>query len=58
LLLIDDNKDPDSQDNSNKPHVLTDVDKQWVEAVKADKAVLETITDTTYKAMIKKEAGI
>ena len=58
LLLIDDNKDADSQDNSNKPNVLTDVDKQWIEAVKADKAVLETITDVTYKAMIKKEAGI
>jgi len=58
LLLIDDNKDADSQDNSNKPNVLTDVDKQWIGAVKADKAVLETITDVTYKAMIKKEAGI
>jgi len=58
LLLIDDNKDADSQDNSNKPNVLTDVDKQWIGAVKADKAVLETITDVNYKAMIKKEAGI
>jgi len=58
LLLIDDNKDADSQDNSSKSHVLTDIDKQWIEAVKADKAALETITDTHYKAMIKKEAGI
>ncbi len=58
LFLIDDNKDADSQDNSKQAQALTETDKQWVEAVKADHAVLETITDTTYKALIKKEAGL
>ena len=65
LLLIDDNKDADSQDNSKsesfKPlpkQELTTIDKGWIAAVKADKSVLETITDVNYKAMIKKEAGI
>ena len=65
LLLIDDNKDADSQDNSKsesfKPlpkQELTTIDKGWITAVKADNSVLETITDVNYKAMIKKEAGI
>jgi hypothetical protein len=58
LLLIDDNKDADSQDNSKPAHVLNDVDRQWIQAVKIDHAVLETISDTTYRALIKKEAGL
>jgi len=61
LLMIDDNKDSDSQDNREEkklPPVLTDNDKTWITNVKADHSVLETITDPTYKAMIKKESGI
>lgn len=65
LLLIDDNKDADSQDNSKsesfKPlpkQELTTIDKDWITAVKADNSVLETITDVNYKAMIKKESGV
>ena len=37
---------------------LSDSDKQWVEMVKADNSVLETITNLDHRAMIKKEAGI
>ena len=59
LLMIDDNKDADGQDNSqNTGAELTETDKQWIEAVRADHAVLSTIQDASYKAMIKKEAGI
>ena len=58
LFLIDDNKDADSQDNSKQERVLSATDKEWIGAVIADNAILETITDINYKAMIKKEAGI
>ena len=62
LLLIDDNKDADSQDNSKsesfKPLPLSEIDKGWIGAVKADSSILEQIKDVNYKAMIKKEAGI
>ena len=62
LLLIDDNKDADSQDNSKsesfRPLPLSEIDKGWITAVKADHSVLEQITDVNYKAMIKNEAGI
>lgn len=56
LLMIDDNKDADSQDNRKVG--LTENDKEWIDNVKADHSVLEAITDPTYKAMIKNEAGI
>ena len=59
LLLIDDNKDADSHDNKEPAaHVLTDVDKTWISAVKGNPATLEQITDPKYKAMIKKESGL
>ena len=64
LLLIDDNKDADSQDNSKSgefkpiPYVQTEQDQQWIQVVKADNSALETITDPTYRAIIKREAGI
>ncbi len=58
LLLIDDNKDADSRDNSSEGYKLTNTDKQWVEAVKKDANVLNTITDANYKDLIKKEAGL
>ena len=58
LLLIDDNKDPDSHDNSAKSVELTQVDKDWISSVKYDNANLNQITDAKYKAFIKKEAGL
>jgi len=58
LLLIDDNKDADSRDNSSEGYTLTNTDKQWIEAVKKDIGVLNTITDANYKELIKKEAGL
>jgi hypothetical protein len=65
LFLIDDNKDADTQDNSKheefKPlpkKELSDSDKQWVEMVKANNSVLETITNLDHRAMIKRESGI
>lgn len=64
LLLIDDNKDADSQDNSKSeefkpiPYVQTEQDKNWITAIRADHSVLEQITDVTYKAIIKRESGI
>ena len=64
LLLIDDNKDADSQDNSKSgefkpiPYVQTEQDQQWIQVVKADNSALETITDPAYRALIKREAGI
>ena len=58
LLLIDDNKDADSQDDSTQAKVLSNTDREWIDAVIADKAVLDTIEDPAYKAMIKREAGI
>lgn len=57
LFMIDDNKDVDSVDHSANAVVqLSDTDKQWVDAVKADKTVLDTITDPAYKDFIKKES--
>ena len=64
LLLIDDNKDADSQDNSKSeefkpiPYVQTEQDKNWITAIRSDHSVLEQITDVTYKAIIKRESGI
>lgn len=58
LLMIDDNKDADSRDNSAESYTLTNTDKQWIEAVKKDSCVLNTITDVNYKELIKKEAGL
>lgn len=56
LFAIDDNKDPDSVDNSN--HVsLTDTDQQWIAAVKLDEVVLEQINDLDYRTFIKQEAA-
>ena len=56
MFLIDDNKDPDSMDNSN--HVqLTEDDIGWIDAVKLDAVVLEQIIDLDYKQFIKNEVA-
>ena len=56
LFAIDDNKDPDSMDNSD--HVqLTETDQKWIALVKEDYGHLETITDPEYKNFIKNEAA-
>lgn len=57
LFLIDDTKDADSHDNSQKiaeeqPAQLKDIDKQWIEAVKKDPLVLNQIADPVYKSFI------
>lgn len=35
---------------------LTDTDKQWIEAAKADPTILDTINDPEYRALIEKES--
>ena len=60
LLLIDDNKDADSHDNSKQEttYKLTDTDRGWITAVKENNSVLEQITDPQYKELIKRESGL
>ena len=56
MFLIDDNKDPDSVDNSD--HVqLTEDDIGWIDAVKLDAVVLEQIVDLDYRQFIKNEVA-
>ena len=52
MFAIDDNKDPDSMDNS-KHDPLSAEEQLWVDAVNNDPAALETITDPILKAKIK-----
>ena len=54
MFLIDDTKDSDSHDNSNHV-VLSETDKQWIEAVKIDPEVLSQIEDPTYRKFIEAE---
>ncbi len=54
----DDDGNIASQDNSKQPAKLSQVDKDWIAAVKLDKNNLEQITDAKYKAFIKKESGL
>ena len=61
LLLIDDNKDADTMDNTNiRPSnfVLDVTANKWINSVKQDKTVLDQINDPDYKAFIKTNAGI
>ena len=59
LLLIDDNKDADSQDaRGNTGFELNETAQGWIAAVKQDSLVLDQITDQAYKAFIKNQAGI
>lgn len=54
MFLIDDTKDADTADNTN--HVaLTDIDNQWIEAIKAGLSQLEDIQDPAYRELIKLE---
>ena len=59
LLLIDDNKDADSQDARGSTGLaIDDIAKGWIDAAKQDNTVLDQITDPAYKAFIKTNAGI
>lgn len=63
MFCIDDTKDADSMNNSNSAPKATQfaldaTAKQWIDAVKLDKAVLNQITDPAYKEFIKTNAGI
>ena len=40
------------------PVTLTDVDRQWIEAVKINNSTLDQIDNPEYKEKIKKEAGL
>jgi hypothetical protein len=51
LFAIDDTKDADSQDNTAAQQ-LTDIDKQWIAAIKADPKAAEQIKDDSYKKRI------
>lgn len=58
LFLIDDNKDADSMDNSNKAEIaemyqLDDNAKGWIESARQDKNVLNQITDPGYRKFIE-----
>ena len=55
MFLIDDTKDSDSQDNSSHV-VLTETDKQWIDAAKNDPLVLDTINNPEYRALIEAES--
>ena len=59
LLLIDDNKDADSQDaRGNTGFVIDETAQGWINSVKQDNTVLDQIIDPAYKAFIKTNAGI
>ena len=60
LLLIDDSKDADNQnDKGEQVAFVVDADAQsWIDAVKLDPKNLELLTDPAYKAFIKNQAGI
>ena len=61
LFLIDDNKDADSVEpnnsdksfNGNAGYVLDDNAKSWIANAKADKTVLNQITDPEYRKFIE-----
>ncbi len=61
LFLIDDTKDADSHDNSQKVaqeqprFVLDDNAKEWIESAKKDPMMLNQIKDPAYKDFIAKE---
>ena len=50
--------DGNTASNQKPANVLTELDKNWIDAVKVNPANLEQITDPKYKAMIKREAGL
>jgi len=56
LFCIDDNKDADTGINSPQQQ-NSDLDQQWVEAVKVDPEVLNQINDPVYREKIAKLAG-
>lgn len=60
LLLIDDSKDADSQDEDGNAATfpLDDCANQWISQVQADVNVLEKINDPAYKQFIKNQAGV
>lgn len=54
----DDGNTASQSSNQKAAYVLTEVDKNWIAAVKSNPANLDQITDPKYKAMIKKESGL
>lgn len=60
LFALDDSRDPDSQTSDGAPATfqIDELAKNWINAVKQDKSVLDQIADPTYKAFIKTNAGI
>lgn len=52
MFSIDDNKDPDTQDNSNHTSI-NEVDQQWIDVINAGNGSLEDITDPRYKKHIE-----
>jgi hypothetical protein len=46
----------DLPDGEELPVTLTELDKQWIDAVRQDAQILEQLTDQSYKAFIKAEA--
>lgn len=62
LFCIDDTKDADSMDNKQHPkeqkkpntgNQLSDLDKQWIEAAKADINILNQLEDINYRSFIQ-----
>ncbi len=46
-----------TDDDAAQPDQLTDTDKQWIDAVKANPAVIEQITDLAYRNKIMTEVN-
>lgn len=57
LFCIDDTKDADTGFNSVQQQ-NSDLDQQWIAAVKADPEVLNQINDPTYREKIAKLSGV
>ena len=49
---------PEDDDGNGAVSTLSDNDLAWIDAVKKDPTALDQITDTAYKAKIKKAAGL
>lgn len=56
LFCIDDTKDTDAGTGSAQQQ-NSDIDQQWIAAVRADRSVLNQINDPAYRAKIEKLAG-
>lgn len=66
MFLIDDTKDADGHDNTNQDTIniggvkyhleLSEIDQQWIKAVKLDPVALEQINDLDYRSFIEEES--